>query len=207
MNIPSRSEANYQFPSLPRNEAVDLSDCTPSSIDLLAKAKSLQEQRAKDYDQPGGERSMGKAVAAFNIITESDLTESEGWLLMQILKDVRDRSVATGHVDSIEDCVSYAALKGEARLREGATMRNATAAVEAVDQMRDGFMGNVVRSEMINRMTRVKTEFGITLVRDILGYVVNKRDIKLADVPDDKLQELIVFTGRVLRMHSAESAK
>jgi len=108
----------------PQVEAADTQPhfSTPSSIALLARAKGHQEQRAKDYDQPGGERSMGKTVAAFNIFTDRDLSESEGWLFMQILKDVRDRSVPAGHQDSIEDCVSYAALKGEARLREGALL-------------------------------------------------------------------------------------
>ena len=34
---------------------------------------------------------MGKTVAAFNIIAGRDPDRVEGWLLMQILKDVRDR--------------------------------------------------------------------------------------------------------------------
>jgi hypothetical protein len=94
------------------------------SIDMLHRAASIQEQRAMDYDQPGGERSMARTVQAFNIITkrvdteDGELSESEGWLLMQILKDVRDRSTAKPHVDSLEDCVSYSALKAEARLKE-----------------------------------------------------------------------------------------
>ena len=77
--------------------------------------------RASIYDKPEGERSMAATVAAFNIITgragASALTESEGWLLMQTLKDVRDRQNAP-HRDSLEDGISYAALKAEARLKE-----------------------------------------------------------------------------------------
>ena len=66
-----------------------------------------------------GERSMGRAVAALNVILGREaLTESEGWLLLQILKDVRDRQRPVPHVDSLEDCVAYAALKAEARLAE-----------------------------------------------------------------------------------------
>ncbi len=61
---------------------------------------------------------MEHTVAAFNVITRRDLTESEGWLLLQILKDVRDRSSRAPHPDSLDDCVSYAALKAEARLKE-----------------------------------------------------------------------------------------
>jgi hypothetical protein len=86
---------------------------------LLNKASTLMEQRGQQYDQPQGERSMGRAVAALNVILGREaLTESEGWLLLQILKDVRDRQRPAPHVDSLEDCVAYAALKAEARLAE-----------------------------------------------------------------------------------------
>ena len=74
------------------------------------------EERGRQYDQQDGERSMGKAVAAFNIVTGRDLIESEGWLLLQMLKDVRDRTTAAAHNDSLVDCVAYAALKAEARM-------------------------------------------------------------------------------------------
>lgn len=95
-----------------------------TSVGILERAVAIQNERAKDYDQPSGERSMDATVLAFNVITRRDmvsgrgLTESEGWLLMQILKDVRDRSTAKPHRDSLEDCVSYSALKAEARLKE-----------------------------------------------------------------------------------------
>lgn len=134
---------------------------------LLSRAKQIMDERAITYDQPGGERSMGKTVEMFNIATgrnsgdrlgraksrartllallrnygteidpkrvieplegilvlldcvgDTELSESEGWLLMQCLKMVRDRSRKEPHVDSIEDGVSYSALYGEARLRE-----------------------------------------------------------------------------------------
>lgn len=91
-----------------------------TSVGFLLRATQIQENRAKQYDQPGGERSMGRTVAAFNLITNrtSDraLTESEGWLLLQILKDVRDRTTAEPHRDSLEDKVSYSALGAEARI-------------------------------------------------------------------------------------------
>lgn len=85
---------------------------------LLNKAATLMEQRGAQYDKQEGERSMGTTVAAFNIITGRDLTESEGWLLMQVLKDVRDRQRTTPHQDSLEDGIAYSALKAEARLAE-----------------------------------------------------------------------------------------
>lgn len=140
---------------------------------LLDVAAGHMRDRAATYDQPGGERSMGRTVEAFNIITgragcdelvaralqkirthithmqtnvftpqsgaytvevleavhlwldqsmsqgkARTITESEGWLLMQILKDVRDRQREAPHRDSLEDGIAYAALKAEARLAE-----------------------------------------------------------------------------------------
>lgn len=88
-----------------------------SAPSLLAKAKAHMEARAATYDRPEGERSMGRTVAAFNIITGRDLTEPEGWLLMQLLKDVRLFTAPGYHADSAEDCIAYAALKAEAKPR------------------------------------------------------------------------------------------
>jgi hypothetical protein len=139
----------------------------PSLLDIAA---GHMRDRAATYDQPGGERSMGRTVDAFNIITGREgcdelvaralqklrqlvtlmqgdestnpfsieviqgvclwldqslsqgkarsITESEGWLLMQILKDVRDRQREKPHRDSLEDGIAYSALKAEARLAE-----------------------------------------------------------------------------------------
>lgn len=89
----------------------------PTAPELLGAAKDTMEERGRQYDQPGGERSMGKCVAAFNIVTGRDLQESEGWLLLQILKDVRDRQTPNKpHNDSLVDGVAYSALKAEARM-------------------------------------------------------------------------------------------
>lgn len=136
---------------------------------LLDAAASHMRDRAATYDSPGGERSMGRTVLAFNTITgRSDaseqvcmalakvntllgnigqglhptndgliemlhgirqrlvdatsksarVTESEGWLLMLLLKKVRDRQREKPHRDSLEDAISYAALEAEARLAE-----------------------------------------------------------------------------------------
>lgn len=88
-----------------------------TSLEFLTKAIYLQQKRAKTYDVGGtmaGERSMGRTVQAFNTITGHTLRESDGWLLLQLLKDVRDQTNGP-HMDSLEDCVSYAALKAEAR--------------------------------------------------------------------------------------------
>lgn len=87
--------------------------------ELLHKAASIMEERGKEYDRPEGERSMGRAVNAFNAITGKDLTESEGWLLLQQLKDARQwQNPGRYHEDSAQDCIAYSALKAEA-LAEG----------------------------------------------------------------------------------------
>ena len=91
---------------------------TFSAPELLNKAATLMAERGKQYDKPDGERSMGRAVAAFNCITGRDLTEAEGWLLLQTLKDVRLWQRPGYHQDSAEDCIAYAALKAEAKQME-----------------------------------------------------------------------------------------
>lgn len=89
-----------------------------SAPELLQAAAKHMADRAKTYDKPEGERSMGKAVAMFNACTERGLTEAEGWLLLQCLKDVRLFQRPGYHADSAEDCIAYAALKAEAKSAE-----------------------------------------------------------------------------------------
>lgn len=86
--------------------------------DLLEQARMHMEERARQYDQPGGERSMGRTVAAFNAITEHSLTEAQGWLFMQLLKDVRLFTSPGYHADSAEDGIAYSALMAEAKSNE-----------------------------------------------------------------------------------------
>lgn len=91
----------------------------PTAIQLLDRAASHMMDRAAQYDSPEGERSMGRTVAAFNIITGHTLSEAEGWLFMQILKDVRQwQTPHKPHHDSIEDGVAYSSLKGEALINQ-----------------------------------------------------------------------------------------
>lgn len=86
------------------------------SMALLSKAGDIQRDRAGTYDKPDGERSMASTVAAFNAITGRDLRESEGWMLLTLLKLVRSETAPAAHLDSLVDGVSYHALYGEAKL-------------------------------------------------------------------------------------------
>lgn len=88
--------------------------------EFLSQAAKHMADRAATYDSPDGERSMEKTVAAFNALAGADLTESEGWLFMMMLKAARLTQRATYHADSAEDLVAYAALMGEAKSQQSA---------------------------------------------------------------------------------------
>lgn len=90
-----------------------------SAPDALEAAAGHLRARAATYDQPEGERSMSKAVDIFNLYHGTQLTEAQGWHFMQVLKDVRLFTRAGYHADSAEDCIAYAALKAEAKSKEG----------------------------------------------------------------------------------------
>lgn len=101
--VAGMTETNSDFV----NEPFDASD-------FLAKAGQLMAQRGKQYDQPSGERSMAKTCRAFRAITGKDFSEQDGWLLMLLLKQVRQwQTPGKFHRDSAEDGVAYAALLAE----------------------------------------------------------------------------------------------
>lgn len=110
------SEPDKPFESFVSVEDCDLSN-NVTAASMLTAALGHMEDRAKTYDAPGGERSMGKTVAAFNTITGLELTEEQGWLFMEILKQVRSQQ-GNYRADNYEDMVAYAALRGECAARE-----------------------------------------------------------------------------------------
>ena len=120
-----------------QNQAKDQARPTKAQ-DLLHRAASLMDERGKQYDQRSGERSMQATVTAFNAISGYCLTEADGFLLMAILKMVRDQSRETPHRDSIDDLVAYASLYGEARLhgedRRQAITRDESKVCEALEE-------------------------------------------------------------------------
>lgn len=112
---------------LEQDSAVDaLSKMKPETARKARQAHQIADvalqhirDRAATYDQADGERSAGKTATAFNAITGKDLTEAEVFLLLQILKDVRQWQKGIPHQDSLEDCIAYAALKAESLERNG----------------------------------------------------------------------------------------
>ena len=85
---------------------------TMTASDFLLAAMNHLGDRASTYDNPTGERSMGRTVEAFNAITGHKLTEEQGWLFMCLLKQVRSQQ-GKYKSDSYEDLTAYAALMGE----------------------------------------------------------------------------------------------
>lgn len=102
-------------------ESIELAaaDLPGRAPDILDAAAGHLRDRAATYDKPEGERSMAQTVAIFNQFHGASMTEAQGWHFMQILKDVRLFTRDGYHQDSGEDCVAYAALKCEAKAREG----------------------------------------------------------------------------------------
>jgi len=88
---------------------------TPKAPELLGRAAMHMHDRAATYDEPDGERSMGKAITAFNAISGYELTESDGWMILMLLKASRGFARLEYHSDSFEDLIAYAALVAEAR--------------------------------------------------------------------------------------------
>lgn len=85
------------------------------STEFLQSAMDVQKERGEQYDKPSGERSMGATVRAFNAITGHVLEESDGWMLLGILKLVRQaQNPEKYHHDSALDFVAYASLYAEA---------------------------------------------------------------------------------------------
>ena len=86
---------------------------TVTAHSICQAAMGHMDDRATTYDQKGGERSMGKTVTAFNALTGHQLTEEQGWLLMELLKCARSQQ-GNYRADNYEDATAYAALRGEA---------------------------------------------------------------------------------------------
>lgn len=93
-----------------------MSDATDSAQGILEAAVGEMKDRARTYDKPEGERSMGATVAAFVAITGVHMTEQQGWQFMEVLKMVRSNQ-GDYRADSFIDGAAYAALAGEAASR------------------------------------------------------------------------------------------
>lgn len=82
--------------------------------ELLRESAELIESRAAERDVDE-ERSMCRAIAAFNTLTGNDLAETEGWLLLAVLKLAR-ATAGKFQPDDLKDCAAYVALALECQL-------------------------------------------------------------------------------------------
>ena len=87
------------------------------ATNILIAAADCIEQRGTQRDQPDGERSMRRAVDAFNAITGCDITERDGWMFMAVLKMARAQGKTT-IADDYVDGAAYFALAGESVLNQ-----------------------------------------------------------------------------------------
>ena len=84
-----------------------------SATEILDAASQHMRDRASQRDQPGGERSMPRVIAAFNALTGHNLSERDGNLFMVVLKAARATTTATGVPDDYQDGAAYFAMAGE----------------------------------------------------------------------------------------------
>ena len=83
---------------------------------ILSNAAAEMQDRAASRDTPEGERSMGRCVKAFNAMFSTELTETQGWQFMELLKMARSVG-GEFRLDDFTDGVAYAALAGESEAR------------------------------------------------------------------------------------------
>lgn len=83
--------------------------------EYLSHGAEVLRERGKSYDKSGNdeERSMAKIVQAFNTISGSNLSETDGWMFMVMLKMARIYQAGGKHEDSGVDMINYAALATE----------------------------------------------------------------------------------------------
>lgn len=86
--------------------------------EILRQAADVIEERGQLRDKPDGERSMARAVTAFNALTGSTMSELDGWLFMSVLKIAR-ATAGKPHLDDCTDLAGYAALAAECVARDG----------------------------------------------------------------------------------------
>lgn len=79
---------------------------------FLEKGVQHMKDRAAQRDSAEGERSMVACVNAFNAMFGKDLTETQGWQFMVLLKMARSRNKF--NPDDYEDGAAYTGLAGEA---------------------------------------------------------------------------------------------
>lgn len=79
---------------------------------FLESGVKHMKDRASQRDAEDGERSMRRCVEAFNALEGTNLTETQGWRFMIMLKMARSVS-GDFTADDYEDMAAYSGLAGE----------------------------------------------------------------------------------------------
>lgn len=96
-----------------QDRSVELIEHEPDdAVALLIQAADTIQTRGEERDQPGGERSMARAIAMFNALKGTNLSETDGWDFMECLKMSRAQGGAY-RADDYTDRIGYAALAAE----------------------------------------------------------------------------------------------
>lgn len=91
----------------------------PDAVEILQQGINAIKDRAASRDTET-ERSMAKTVQLFNTLYGKNLTESQGWMFMALLKMVR-ASQGAFRLDDYVDMGPYCAFAGEAAHAEDAS--------------------------------------------------------------------------------------
>ena len=105
--------------TLEQYETAVASESNPTSHtahSFLEKGVQHMKDRAVQRDSEDGERSMKACVDAFNAMFGHNLTETQGWQFMVLLKMSRSRNKF--NPDDYEDAAAYTGLAGEAHSNE-----------------------------------------------------------------------------------------
>lgn len=79
---------------------------------FLKEAQEAMELKAKLRDTPKGERTAEQIANVFNAITGHELTETDAWTFLLVLKLVRSRNGKYNRDDYV-DLAAYSSLMGE----------------------------------------------------------------------------------------------
>ena len=79
---------------------------------VIDDVKKTIVSRGTERDQPDGERTIPRCVTAFNAITGHSLTNCDGWMFMEVLKQCRSVQGKYKY-DDYRDRIGYAALAAE----------------------------------------------------------------------------------------------
>lgn len=101
---------------------------------FLESGVKHMKDRASQRDAEDGERSMRRCVEAFNALEGTNLTETQGWRFMIMLKMARSVS-GDFTADDYEDMAAYSGLAGECASTQETTDAEQHSGVELMESV------------------------------------------------------------------------